>query len=101
MPGQRRITTPSAIESRPFKPSAHLIFVSCVPAILPTRSRVDSIWVPPDWDIGRCDHRAVAARKNRRAGGFGARTPQPPLGAAFSHGVSELADAPPRTPDER
>src|SRR5258706_8683813 len=43
MPGQARTTTPSAPESTPFRPSAHLIFVSCVVAALVARSNVDSM----------------------------------------------------------
>src|SRR4051794_758777 len=43
IPGQARMTTPNASESRPFRPSAHLTFVSCVPAILVARSKLDSI----------------------------------------------------------
>jgi len=30
MPGQTRISTPTAMASRPFRPRAHRIFVSCV-----------------------------------------------------------------------
>src|SRR5260221_3744534 len=45
MPGQARTTTPSATESTPFRPSAHLIFVSCVVAALVARSNVDSMLV--------------------------------------------------------
>src|SRR4029079_2386233 len=38
-----------------FKPSAHLIFVSCVSAIWLTRSSVDSIGLPPleNWTLRR------------------------------------------------
>src|SRR6266576_796680 len=77
MPGQRRITTPSAIESRPFKPSAHLIVVSCVSAILETRVNMDSIGLPPGLGIGRLDYRCVAMLRNRRDDGSRAGTPQP------------------------
>src|SRR3954447_24338298 len=44
IPGQTSTTTPNATERRPFKPRAHLSFVSCVPAVFMTWSYVDSIW---------------------------------------------------------
>src|SRR5262245_59013399 len=66
MPGQTKSTTPKATESAPFRPSAHLIFVSCVLAIFVTRSNVDSIL-----GTSRClrgDDRTLDRTRRRRIG---------------------------------
>ena len=66
IPGQTRMTTPTATERRPFKPSAHLIFVSCVLAIFVARSNVDSIG---DLPIGVVDSSTLA--RTRYTGSWG------------------------------